>query len=537
MTDEFEEEQFEEKPFLEHLEDLRMTLFKIIVATILGAVVCLILSTKIFDLLKKPIGDSPLTGLYARVVYGQTPMLAPPDAPSETDPAQGHQVKPSPLQPQPGTHVVVTGPLGAFVMLARDLFMFSREGLSLLNRRAGNKKQLPPPDPPTGVLASDGEYKNKVRVKWKASSGAASYSVWRSSSSGSALLLGETKDKSYDDKSAAVDATYYYWVKAKNSDATSAFSSSDSGWRKGLPVVRIMETGPTKGFMVVIKTSLICGLGVTLPLNIFFLAQFVFPALTRKEKKYVTPSFFIGGVLFAIGLLFGYILTLPLAIRIFVEINERYGIENVWRMSEYLGTVTKLLIANGIVFEMPLLLIVLVRIGILSVATLRKKRRHAIVIILFVAAMLTPMDAATMFMLAVPMVVMYEACIWVSWFIMKKKRQREQEEEERESYWEERKRVRTAEKVEPEEKERGEPPDESGPEPSELESDQPPEHDDYGSPPGEYREDYWGEDQSGTEEPPDEGEPEQGGLDSDSPPPDDGQKPENDEENSEQWDD
>jgi len=286
-----------------------------------------------------------------------------------------------------------------------------------------------------------------------------------------------------------------------------------------------METGPTKGLMVVIKTSFLLGLGVTLPLNIFFLAQFVFPALTRKEKKYVTPSFLIGGVLFVIGLLFGYILTLPLAIRIFVEINERYDIENVWRMSEYLSTVTKLLIANGVVFEMPLLLIVLVRIGILSVATLRKKRRHAIVIILFVAAMLTPMDAATMFMLAVPMCVMYEGCIWVSWFIMRKKRLREQEEEERESYWEERRRVRTAEKVEPEEK-KGETPPEQGP-----------EHDDYGEPPEEYGEDDWHEDQSRQEEPPREGDPGQDDLDSDSPPPDDQRKPDPDEEDTEHWDD
>ena len=285
-----------------------------------------------------------------------------------------------------------------------------------------------------------------------------------------------------------------------------------------------METGPTKGFMVVIKTSFLLGLGVTLPLNIFFLAQFVFPALTRKEKKYVRPSFLIGGVLFAIGLLFGYILTLPLAIRIFVEINERYGIENVWKMSEYLSTVTKLLIANGVIFEMPLLLIVLVRIGVLSVSTLRKKRRHAIVIILFVAAMLTPMDAATMFMLAVPMVVMYEACIWVSWFLMKKKRQREQGEEERESYWEERRRVRTAEKVEPEEKE-GETPPEQGP-----------EHDDYGGPPEEYGEGDWHEDQSGQEEPPHESEPRQDDLDSDSSPPDDQRKPDPDEEDTEHWD-
>ena len=525
MTDELEEEKSEEKPFLEHLEDLRMTLFKIIVATVLGAVVCLALSTKIFGLLKAPIGNSPLTGKYARIVYGQTPALAPPDAPSETDPAQGHQVKPSALQPQPGTRVVVTGPLGGFIMLARDLFIFSREGLSLLNRPAAKKKESPPPDRPTRVSASEGIYKDKVRVKWKASSGATSYSVWRSSSSGSALLMGETKDKSYDDKSAAVDATYYYWVKAKNSDGTSTFSSSDSGWRKGLPVVRIMETGPTKGFMVVIKTSFLCGLGITLPLNIFFLAQFVLPALTRKEKKYVTPSFFIGGVLFAIGLLFGYILTLPLAIRIFVEINERYGIENVWRMSEYLGTVTKLLIANGIVFEMPLLLIVLVRIGVLSVTTLRKKRRHAVGIILVVAAMLTPMDAATMFMLAIPMFVMYEACIWISWFLMKKKRQREEEEEQRESYWEERKRVRDAEKIEPDEETGKKPP-----------AEQPPQQDEYGSPPDEYTEDYWRQDDSGPGEPPGESEPRQDDLESDSPPPDEGES-DRDEEDSDRRDD
>jgi len=382
MTDEFEEEQFEEKPFLEHLEDLRMTLFKIIVVTILGAVVCLAVSKQIFSVLTAPIKR------YARIVSVLNPAQTArkPPQQAKTSPPQ-ERPEPPPNVPSPGTRVIVTGPLGGFLMLARDLVVYSRQALSLLSRYADKR------DDPQGVSGKDSAKPSRSVAEVK-------------------------KEK------------------------------------KPPPAVTIMETGPTKGFVVVVKTSFICGLGATLPLNIFFLAQFVFPALTRKEKRYVTPSFFIGGVLFVMGVLFGYFLTLPLAIRIFVELNSRYQIENVWKMSEYLSTVTKLLIANGVVFEMPLLLIVLVRIGVLSVTTLRRKRRHAIVIMLFIAAILTPMDAATMFMLAGPMLVMYEACIWVSWILMRKKRQREEEEERRESYWQERRRIGRAEKVKPEEEEK-----------------------------------------------------------------------------------
>lgn len=426
MTDEYEEEHFEEKPFLEHLEDLRMTLFKIIVATLIGAMICLLLSQKIFAVFRAPLER------HARIVSIEEALqkaekLQPPPKPTPVS-----EEKAPPSEPPPGNHVVVTGPLGQLVMLTRDLFQYSKEAVSYLRTRA---------ERPPGPLASD-------RKKPGA-------------------------------------------VSARKSEKSKAKSSKEE---KTLPVVRLMETGPTRGFMVVIKTAFLCGIAITLPFNLFFLGQFVFPALTRKEKKYVTPSFVIGGVLFAIGLLFGYFLIVPLALQVFLKFNLRYGLDNIWRMSEYLGNVTKLLIASGIMFEMPLLLTILVRIGVLSVTTLRKKRRHALVIILFASALLTPPDAATMFMLAMPMALLYEACIWGSWFLMRKKRLQEQQEEEHESYWKERKRVKEAEHVKPEEPHQ-EPP-----------SPEPRKEQDSGSPDDSYSEDSWREDQSGGGQPPSDGD-------------------------------
>jgi len=442
MTDEFEEEHFEEKPFLEHLEDLRMTLLKIIVATVAGGLVCLAVSKEIFRVLKYPIRR------YATIVSEQTSPAAPTKQPATRNIAEGQQPKTSSERPWPGTHVIVTGPLGGVIMLAREVFIYSREALSLLNRHAGK----------AGSTHSD------------------------SSKKGQARPVPQDKTRS---------------------------PSRDKG--KPRPVVNIMETGPARGFIVVFKTSFLCGLAVSMPLNLFFLAQFVFPALTRKEKKYVTPSFLIGGVLFVIGVLFGYFITLPLGIRIFLEWNRRYGIANEWRMSEYLSLATKLLIANGAVFEMPLILTILVRLGVLSVATLRKKRRHAFVIILFAAALLTPtVDGLTMMIVAMPMILMYEACIWVSWLLMKKKRKREEEEEKRESYWQERKKIKRAAKVEPREEKKESPADQA---------------------PEEHPEGYPYDEQSRGEEWPEQREEGRHDLETDYPPPEDEEKPGQDEGN------
>ncbi|MDP2898387.1 MAG: twin-arginine translocase subunit TatC [bacterium] len=415
MTDEREEEHFEEKPFLAHLEDLRMTLFKIIAATLAGAVVCFVLSTKIFSILKAPVRR------HATIVSDES--VTPPQEKKPPSPDATEDKRPAPI--------IVTGPLGGLVMLARDLVTYSRETLSFLRRHARDlesphteSSQKKGPKPP---------YQSKG-------------------------------------KRPAVEK------------------------EKARPVVKFIETGPAKGFVVVFKTSFLVGVGLTLPLSLFFLAQFVFPALTRKEKSYVTPSFLIGGGLFAVGVLFGYFITLPLGIKIFLDWNHRYGIANDWRVSEYLSLATKLLIANGVMFEMPLILTILVRLGVLSVAALRRKRKHAIVIILFVAAILTPtVDGLTMMIVAAPMIVMYEACIWVSYLLMRKKARREKEEERKETYWEERKRIKRAAKIEHEKKEEKAKPTEKA-----AESEGP------GSPPQDASEDRQHDDQSGQEKKPEE---------------------------------
>ncbi len=449
MTDELEEEHFEEKPFLDHLDDLRMTLLKIIAATVAGGLVCLAVSRQILSILKAPIKR------YAVIVSEQAFPLTQGKQPAPSKVTETQQEKPSPAPPHPETRIVVTGPLGGLVMFARDIFLYSRESLAFLNR---SKDKV-------GSPGTDVSQKKPV-------------------------------------KSAKAPARESRTRSAKE--------------KKPLPTVWIIETGPAKGFVVVFKTAFLCGLGVTMPLNLLFLAQFIFPALTRKEKKYVKPSLLIAGGLFAIGLLFGYFVTFPLGLRMFLQWNARYGIGNFWKMGEYLSMSTKLLIANGLLFEMPLILTILVRIGIVSVATLKKKRKHAIAIIFILSAVLTPTpDALTMTILAVPMVLMYEACIWVSWFLLKEKRKREEEEGKHESYWEERKRIKRATKVEPEKKEEKPAPPEK-----------PPGKPDQGSPPQDYRESYPYGDQSGAGEKPTEGESGSGASGFDSSPPDDQRSPE-----------
>ena len=93
----------------------------------------------------------------------------------------------------------------------------------------------------------------------------------------------------------------------------------------------------------------------------------------------------------------------------------------MWNISEYLGLTTRLMLATGLIFEMPLVLVILVKLDIISVESLRKKRRHAIIVIFITSAFLTPPDAPSMLMISMPMLILYEASIWVSTLITRKK--------------------------------------------------------------------------------------------------------------------
>lgn len=172
---------------------------------------------------------------------------------------------------------------------------------------------------------------------------------------------------------------------------------------------------PAGGFTLSIKVSFFSGIILALPFCFYFLAQFVNPGLTSKEKKYIFPIFLTGGGLFILGSSLCYGAALPQCLKFFWHYNETLGIVPLWTIENYISFAVFLILAFGVAFEIPLVILALVKFGILSSTTLRKKRRLAIVIIFIAAAVLTPSpDAFTQILLAVPMILLYEICIWLS---------------------------------------------------------------------------------------------------------------------------
>jgi len=170
---------------------------------------------------------------------------------------------------------------------------------------------------------------------------------------------------------------------------------------------------PAGGFSVAMKISLESALVLSLPLLLLIEGGFVLPALTRRERGLFAPALACGAALFYAGILFGYFTTLPWALGFFWGFNRMMGIENLWTINEYVAFASRLLLAFGLVFEFPLVVLILVKAGILSRQSLSGKRGYAIVIIFVLAAVLTPgPDAVTQCLMAAPLLLLYEACIW-----------------------------------------------------------------------------------------------------------------------------
>jgi sec-independent protein translocase protein TatC len=200
-----------------------------------------------------------------------------------------------------------------------------------------------------------------------------------------------------------------------------------------LPLIKVMHqdniarklifTGLTEGFMTHMRLSLFMGFALSFPYIIYQLYQFIAPGLYRNEKKLILPFVFSAVILSFIGMAIAYFLVAPVACKFFIGFEGiiNYNNHNIpivleARVSEYLSTIIQLLVSFSIVFQMPILLIMLGKVGILSVDTLIKYRRHAIVINFIFSAIITPPDVISQIMLAIPMIVLYE----VSIFLLKK---------------------------------------------------------------------------------------------------------------------
>ncbi|MGH2727763.1 MAG: twin-arginine translocase subunit TatC [Actinomycetota bacterium] len=182
--------------------------------------------------------------------------------------------------------------------------------------------------------------------------------------------------------------------------------------------VNLSVRGVTSAFLVRIKVSIFAGLIFALPVILFQLWRFITPGLEPKEKRYALP--FVGGSLglFTLGAVFAY-LTLPQAIGFLLGFAQ--GLQPIIFIDEYVGFVMFMVLAFGITFELPMILLFLGMAGIVSSARLRRMRRHAVVASAVIAAVATPsQDPYTLVLMAVPLYLMYEAAVLIIRFIMKK---------------------------------------------------------------------------------------------------------------------
>jgi sec-independent protein translocase protein TatC len=183
--------------------------------------------------------------------------------------------------------------------------------------------------------------------------------------------------------------------------------AQNPGFALDLGTTTIMES-----FTVTVQLCCIGGLVCALPFCLFFIAQFVAPALSEKEMKMVLPGCITAFVLFLIGASFSFFLLVPTTIGVSLDLNHMFGFTTRWTPGSYYSLLMWLVLGVGGAFEFPLVIVVLVMIGLLKVATLKKYRRHAIVAILIIAAVITPTpDPFTQLMFATPLYILYEIAI------------------------------------------------------------------------------------------------------------------------------
>jgi sec-independent protein translocase protein TatC len=181
---------------------------------------------------------------------------------------------------------------------------------------------------------------------------------------------------------------------------------------------------PAGGIAVAMRVSAETALVISLPVIIYILGIFILPALTKRERRYFGPILGGGTLMFYAGMAFCYFTTLPWTIRFFWSFNRLLGIGNLWTINEYVAFVSRMLIAFGLVFEFPLIVLLLVRMGVLNYRLLSEKRRYVIVLAFILAAVLTPgPDVVSQIVMAVPLLLLYELCVWGA-RLMEKRRAR-----------------------------------------------------------------------------------------------------------------
>lgn len=190
--------------------------------------------------------------------------------------------------------------------------------------------------------------------------------------------------------------------------------------------IDLVNLSPAGGFVVAFQLALYGGAILAAPFILYFVASFVFPALRIREKKYVYRALLIGGGLFLIGVAFCYFLLMPVALSASQLYSQWLGLGAFqWRAEEYISFVCKFMLGMGLGFELPVVILTLVKIGVLDYRTLSRARRYMIVINLFLGAVLTTPEVITQIIMFVPLQLLYELSVLIAWYWHRRERGRD----------------------------------------------------------------------------------------------------------------
>jgi len=171
-------------------------------------------------------------------------------------------------------------------------------------------------------------------------------------------------------------------------------------------------------FIIKLEIAIIVGVLLSIPVILFQVWTFLAPGLHSKERKYIWPIIIFAMLSFLVGASFAYYLIVPFALDFFLGLAPQ-NINNNISIDYYFGFLLRLLIVFGLVFELPVISIILAKMGLISSNSLRKYRRHAIVTIFIAAAVLTPPDPTTQIFLALPLILLYEVTILILHILLK----------------------------------------------------------------------------------------------------------------------
>jgi sec-independent protein translocase protein TatC len=185
---------------------------------------------------------------------------------------------------------------------------------------------------------------------------------------------------------------------------------------------RLIATDISSQFTTHMWVAFVAGLVTGFPYVVWELWRFIKPALHEKERRYANGIVFYTSFLFITGVLFGYYIITPMTVNFLGNYQVSTEVQNMISLDSFISTVTTMTLITGIVFELPIVVYFLSKVGILSPKFMRDYRKHAIVVILILSAVITPTsDATTLIMVAIPLYILYEVSIFVSAYVVRGK--------------------------------------------------------------------------------------------------------------------